>query len=172
MQSSRSYSKNKVPYQMTPVERYSTIRAKIDLLNYIKRPINYIRGQSLLSDKSNGQTILSKLACFGGLICRYTKWTGHEQDKMEICVLVNFSKTAEKNKTPFIGIQVRLTLSPNQKIYQQSVHCTRRYSNIKVPYQMTKMDKYGSRFAKIHNLNYVILHTNKFMGKLFSNWGF
>ena len=66
---------------------------------------------------------------------------------MEVCVLANFSKTAERNKTLFTGIQVRLKLSSNQQTDQKSVHSTRRYSNIKVPYQMTKSPKYGSCFA-------------------------
>ena len=52
--SSRSYSKIKVPYHMTPVERYSTFRAKTDLLNYIKRHVKYIWEQFPLSGKSNG----------------------------------------------------------------------------------------------------------------------
>ena len=42
--SSRSYSKNKVPYQLTPEERYPTFRAKIDLQNFIKWGKKYIWG--------------------------------------------------------------------------------------------------------------------------------
>ena len=69
MHSSRSYSKNKVLYQMTKAERYSTFGAKIDLLNYIKWHIKYIWEQSTLSDKSNGLTFGFKFACFVGLTC-------------------------------------------------------------------------------------------------------
>ena len=83
---------------------------------------------------------------------------------MEVCVLANFSKTAERNKTPFTGIQERLTLSSNQQTDQKSVHSTRRYSNIKVPYQMTKWDKYGSGFAKIDHLDYLKPHTKYIWG--------
>ena len=51
--SSRSYSKNKVPYQMTPGQRYSTFRAKIDLLNYIKRGVKCIWGDFPLQMEFN-----------------------------------------------------------------------------------------------------------------------
>ena len=83
---------------------------------------------------------------------------------MEVCVLANFSKTAERNKTPFTEIQERLTLSSNQQIDQKSVHSTRRYSNINVPYQMSKLTQYGSGFAKIDHLDYVKLHTKYIWG--------
>ena len=91
-------------------------------------------GQSPLLNESNELTTESKIASFDGVTCRYTKCTGHELVKME----VEISKTAEGNKTLFTGIQVRLMLSSNQQTDQKSVHSTRRYSNIKVPYQMTK----------------------------------
>ena len=78
---------------------------------------------------------------------------------MTVCVSANFSKTAERNKTLFTGIQVRLKLSSNQQTDQKSVHSTRRYSNINVPYQMSKLTKYGSCFAKIHHLDNIKLHT-------------
>ena len=83
---------------------------------------------------------------------------------MGVCVLANFSKTAERNKTLFTGIQVRLRLSSNQQTDQKSVYSTRRYSNIKVPYQMSKLTKYGSCFAKIHHLDYIKLHTKYIWG--------
>ena len=159
MHSSRSYSKNKVPYQMAPEERYARFRAKTDLLNDIKWPVKYIWGQSPLLNESNEPTIESKTANFDGETCTYTKCTGHEMVKMEVCVLANFSKTAERNKTLFTGIQVRLNLSSNQQTDQKSVYSTRRYSNIKVPYQMSKVTRYGSCFAKIHHLDSIKLHT-------------
>ena len=149
---------------MTPEERYTTFRAKIDLQNFIKWHIKYIWQQSTLSNERNGQTTGYKFACFNGLTCTYTQGTGHELAKMEVCVLANFSKTAERNKTLFTGIQVRLKLTSNQKTYQKSVHSTRRYSNIKVPYQMPKWDKYGSRFAKIHHPNYIKQHKKYIWG--------
>ena len=34
---------------------------------------------------------------------------------MTVCVEANFSKTAERNKTPFTGIQILLKLSSNQQ---------------------------------------------------------
>ena len=95
----------------------------------------------------------SKTACFDGLTCTYSKGTGHELAKMEVCVLANFSKTAERNKTLFTGIQVRLKLSSNQQTDQKSVHSTWRYSNIKVPYQMAKEAEYSVCRAKIELLN-------------------
>ena len=149
---------------MTPEQRYSTFRAKIDLQNFIKWPVKYIWGQSPLQNESNELTIESKTANFDGVTCTYTKSTGHELVKMEVCVLANFSKTAERNKTPFTGIQVRLKLSSIQQTNQKSVHYTRRYSNINVPYQMSKLTKYGSCFAKIHHLYYIKLHTKYIWG--------
>ena len=50
------------------------------------------------------------------------------------------------------------------KTDQKSVHSTRRFSNIKVPYQKTKSPKYGSCFAKIHHLDYIKLHTKYIWG--------
>ena len=95
----------------------------------------------------------SKTASFDGLTCTYSKGTGHELAKMEVCVLVNFSKTAERNKTLFTGIQVRLKLKSNQQTNQKSVRSTWRYSNIKVPYQMAKEAEYSVWRAKIEHLN-------------------
>ena len=46
--SSRSYSKNKVPYQMTREERYTTFRAKIERLNLRKRYIKYTYSETTL----------------------------------------------------------------------------------------------------------------------------
>ena len=43
----------------------------------------------------------SKTASFDGLTCTYSKGTGHELAKMEVCVLANFSKTTERNKTNY-----------------------------------------------------------------------
>ena len=83
---------------------------------------------------------------------------------MELCVLANFSKTAERNKTLFTGIQVRLKLSSNQQTDQKSVHSTRRYSNIKVPYQMSKKDRYCSCNAEIDHLDYIKLQTKYIWG--------
>ena len=94
----------------------------------------------------------SKIASFDGVTCTYSKGTGHELAKIEVCVLANFSKTAERNKTLFTGIQVRLKLSSNQQT-NQSVHSTWRYSNIKVPYQMAKEAEYSVCRAKIDHLN-------------------
>ena len=125
---------------MPKKERYAIFRAKIDNLNYIKRPAKYTWGwgQSPLLNESNYPTIEPEIANFDGVTCRYTKCTGHELVKMEVCVLAEFSKTAERNKTPNKRIQVRLTLSSNKQTAQKVVHSTRRYSNINVPYQMTK----------------------------------
>ena len=138
MHSSRSYSKNNVPYQMTPEERYAIFRAKIDHLKYINWPGNYICRQSPLLKEYNELTFESKIASFDGVTCTYTKCTGLELFKMEVCVLANFSKRAERNKTLFTGIQARLKLSSHQQTDRKSVHYTGKYSNINVPYQTTK----------------------------------
>ena len=90
---------------MNPEQRYNTFRAKIDLLNYIKRHVKYIWGQFPWSDESNKPSIESKIASFEGVTCRYTKCTGHDLVKMEVCVLTNSTETAERNQTPFTGIQ-------------------------------------------------------------------
>ena len=157
--SRRSHSKRYVPCQMTKKARWPDFRAKFDLLNSEKYYRNYIWEQLQLSDNCNELTMESKWASFGGLTCRYTKRTGHEMVKMGVYVLNNFSKTAEKNKTQNTGIQVRLKLSSDQQTDQKAVHSTWNYSNINVPYQMTKLDKYGSCFAKILHLNYVKLRS-------------
>ena len=112
--STRSYCIIKVPYQNRQKRGEVTCRPKIDHLNYGKRPIKHTRGQSPLSEESNELLIESKITNFEGVTCTNTKCTGHELDKMEVCVLANFSKTAERNKTLFTGIQVRLKLSSNQ----------------------------------------------------------
>ena len=51
--SSRSYSENKVPYQLTPEERYPTFRAKIDLQNFITWGVKYIWGDLPLQMEFN-----------------------------------------------------------------------------------------------------------------------
>ena len=130
------YCKVKVPYQSRQKRGEVTCRPKIDHLNYKKRPIKHIRGESSLSGQSKEPIRGAKFVFFVGLTCTYPKSTGHELVKMGVCVLANFSKTAGRNKTLFTGIQVRLKLSSNQQTDQKSVHSTRRNSNIKVPYQM------------------------------------
>ena len=63
----------------------------------------------------NETIFVTKLDNFPTFPRRNAKRTGHEYDKMGVCVLANFSKTAERNKTLFTGIQVRLKLSSNVK---------------------------------------------------------
>ena len=77
---------------------------------------------------------------------------------MTVCVEANFSKTAERNKTLFTGIQVRLRLSSNQKTDRKSVQSTRRYFKVKVRYQIIQFDYRVSSFAKIEHLNSIKLH--------------
>ena len=129
-----------------------TCRVKIDPLDLGKTYTKYIWGACPLQMESNAPKFAFKINNFQHFTSWNTKGTGHELDKMEVCVLANFSKTAERNKTPFTGIQVRLKLSSNQQTDQKLVHSTRRYCNIKVPYQMPKSPKYWSGFAKIHHV--------------------
>ena len=91
-----------------------TCRPEIDHLNYRKRPIKHIGGESSLSEESKEPIRGAKFVFFVGQTCTYPKCTGHELVKMGVCVLANFSKTSEKDKTPFTGIQARLKLSSNQ----------------------------------------------------------
>ena len=56
------------------------------------------------------------MASFDGVTCTYTKCTGHELGKMEVCVLANFSKTFERNKTLFTGIQAKFNQQNSSKI--------------------------------------------------------
>ena len=121
-------------------------RSKIDHLNYKKSPIKRIRRQRPLSDKYSELTIESKIASFDGVTCRYTKCTRHELVKMEVCVLANFSKTADRNKTLFTRIKVRFRLNSNLQTDQKSVHSTTRYFNINVTYQMTKIDLVRTKY--------------------------
>ena len=69
--------------------------------------------------------------------------------KMEVCVLANFSKTAERNKTPLTGIQVRLKLSSFQQTNQKSVSLYEEIFQHKGTVPNVKIDQYGSCFAKI-----------------------
>ena len=80
--SSRSSSKNKVPYQMTPEQRYSTFRAKIDLLNYIKWGVKYIWRQFPLQMEFNEPIFevkvmnfnISHVETWNVLVTSWTKW--------------------------------------------------------------------------------------------------
>ena len=106
---------------------------------------------------------------FQHFTCRNVKRTSHLLVKGTVCFLANFSKTAERNKTQFTGIQVRLKLSSNQQTDQKLVHSTRRYSNIKVPYQMAKMTHFGSCFCTItdnHSLSLIITTCKIYMGTI------
>ena len=136
--STRRYCIVNVPYQSRQKRGEATCRLKIDPLNYRKCPTKHICRASSLSEEFTEPILGAKFVFFVGLTCTDTNCTGHDLFKMGVCVLANFSKTAERNKTPFTGIQVRLTLSSNQQTDQKTVHSTRRYSNIKVPYPMTK----------------------------------
>ena len=66
----------------------------------------------------------SKTTSFDGVTCRYTKGTGHQFDKIGVCVLANFSKTAEQKKTPLLQFVARLEIriilknEPNRCILQ------------------------------------------------------
>ena len=109
---------------------------------------------------------------FQHFTCRNVKRTSHLLVKMTVCFLANFSKTAERNKTLFTGIQVRLKLSSNQQTDQKSVHSTRRNSNINVPYQMAKMTHFGSCFCTItdkDSLTLTISTCKIYMGRLPTN---
>ena len=98
----------KVPYGSAQKRGEVTCRAKIDHLNYRKHPIKHIWGESPLSHESTELTIESKIASFDGVTCRYTKGTGHQYVRKGVCVLANFSKTAEQKKTPFVQFVARL----------------------------------------------------------------
>ena len=64
VQSSRSYSNYKVPYQMTKKARWPPFRAKIDNLNYIKYHIEYIWGYSPLTEDSKTLTFVGQIRFF------------------------------------------------------------------------------------------------------------
>ena len=126
-------------------------RVKIDPLDLGKPHTKYIWGDSPLQMEFNEPIRAVKASIFN--IWHVETWNVPvtKRSKMTVCVEANFSKTAERNKTPFTGIQVLLKLSSNQKSDQKLVHSTRRYSNIKVPYQMTKMTHFVSGFSTITN---------------------
>ena len=94
--SSRSYSKKKVPYQMTMEERYTTSRAKIEHLNHRKWYIKYTYSESAW----NG---LFKTLIFQNTVQNF-KVTKRCQPlvstssgaKTRASLLANFSKTAEQ----------------------------------------------------------------------------
>ena len=62
--SSRSYSKNKVPYQMTKKHGDLTFRAKFDRLNSVKCYGKYIWGYSPLTEDSKTLTFIPQISCF------------------------------------------------------------------------------------------------------------
>ena len=95
----------------------------------------------------------SKTTSFDGVTCRYTKGTGHQFVKIEVCVLANFSKTAEQKKTPLVQFVARLEIRIILKKWAQSVYSSRSYSKNKVPYQITIEERYIPFRAKIEHLN-------------------
>ena len=155
------YCKVKVPYQSREKRGEMTCRSKIDHLNYGKRPLKHIWGHFALSGKSKEPILGAKFVFFVGLTCTYTKCTGHEMVKMGVCV----SKLAEKKQKAVNRDPSMAHAESTSKSRSKLVHFTRRYSNLKVPYQMTNIDKYGSCFAKIHHLKYVILHKKYIIGE-------
>ena len=80
------YCKVKVPHQSREKRGEVTVRSKIDHLNYGKRPMKLIWGNSTLSGQSKEPILGAKLFFFVGLTCTYTKCTGQEMVKMGVCV--------------------------------------------------------------------------------------
>ena len=70
-----------------------------------------------------------------------------------LLVYLNFSKTAERKKTPLTGIKVRLNLSSIKQTDRKSVISLRIFFQNKVPYQMTYFECRVSRFTKIDHQN-------------------
>ena len=95
----------------------------------------------------------SKTTSFDGVTCRYTKGTGHQFVKIGVCVLANFSKTAEQKKTPFYTVSSTAWDTHHIKKWAQLVYSSRSYSKNKVPYQITIEERYLPFRAKIEHLN-------------------
>ena len=103
--SSRSYSKNNVPYQMTLEERYTTFRAKIEQQNLRKRYIKYTYSESTLDGlfkTLNFLTHFKASRCQNGGV-DVTRWCQPLLGlKSRASLLANFSKTAEQKTTPLV----------------------------------------------------------------------
>ena len=112
--SSRSYSKNKVPYQITLEERYTTFRAKIDQQNIRKRYIKYTYSESTLDGLFKTLIFLTHFKASrcqndgGGGVTRW--WQPLLALKSRASLLANFSKTAEQKTTPLIQFEALLEI--------------------------------------------------------------
>ena len=72
------------------------------------------------------------------------------QVKNGVLVLVNFSKTADRNETTPKSKQSLAQAGSNKKV---SIHSTTSYSKVNVRYQMTKKLEYSGCRAKIRHLH-------------------
>ena len=68
-----------------------------------------------------------KISNFHHFTSRNAKRAGHKKVNMTVYFEANFSKTTERNKTPFTWIKVQLKLSSNQKTDPKLVNSTTRY---------------------------------------------
>ena len=153
MHFSRSYSKNKVPYQVTLEERYTTFRAKIEHLNITKRSIKYTYSESTIDEQFNTLILPPEVTKFKGSKRAPSTGTLLHRVKIGAPVLANFSKTAERNGTRPISKQSLAQAGSNKKKSSKSIHSTTSYSKVKVPYQITKKPGYSGCRAKIDHLN-------------------
>ena len=118
MHSSRSYSKKKVPYQLTLEERCTTFRAKIEHLNITKRYIKYTYSESTLNEQFKTLILSPEVTKFKGSKRVPSTGTLLHQVKIGAPVLANFSKTAERNGTRPISEQSLAQAGSNKKNHQ------------------------------------------------------
>ena len=102
---SRSYSKNKVPYQVPLEERNTTFRAKIEHLNITKRYIKYTYSESTLDEQFKTLILSPEVTKFQALKRGPSTGTLLHLVKIGAPILANFSKTAERNGTRPISKQ-------------------------------------------------------------------
>ena len=153
MHSSRSYSKNKVPYQITLEERYTTFRAKIEHQNIRKRYIKYTYTESTLDGLFKTFIFLTHFKasrCQNGGVTRWCQPLLALKSRASL--LANFSQTAERKTTPLVQFEALLEI---RIILKNEPNSSRSYIKNKVPYQLTPEEGYAIFRAKIDLLNYI-----------------
>ena len=133
MHFSRSYSKNKVPYQVPLEERNTTFRAKIEHLNITKRYIKYTYSESTLDEQFKTLILSPEVTKFQALKRVPSTGTLLHLVKIGAHILANFSKTAERNGTRPISKQSLAQAGSNRKKSSKSVRSTTSYSKGTVP---------------------------------------
>ena len=137
MHSSRNYSKNNVPYQMTLEEMYMTFRGKIEHLNHRKRYRKYTYSESTLVQFF--KTLMFTRTFMKFRLQKVSRPDGHPllgSKCGQVPWPISQKRLNEENALSAVCITAWDT--HDIKKWAQSVHCRRSYSKNKVPYQIAK----------------------------------